>query len=151
VNRANRQRYSAVLEELRTHQRRESEVLDSYRQLAEGSSDEGVRYIAQLIVDDEGRHHQMIEEMANRVESWIDGVEVEPSTPALNPRVDPPLLAETRRLIALERDDARELRRLEKDLHDVPAASLLPLLVKLMHHDTARHIEMLRFIRTYTG
>jgi MoxR-like ATPase len=140
-----------VLETLRTHDERESAVLASYRRLVEESPDEGIRYLGRLIIEDEERHHQVISEMANRIDSWIQGMSIEPSTPSLSPRVDRGLLDETRRLIALERQDAKELRLLQKELRYAPATSLLPLLVKLMLHDTARHIEILRFIRAYSG
>jgi MoxR-like ATPase len=140
-----------VLETLRTHDERESVVLASYRRLVEESPDEGIRYLGRLIIEDEERHHEVISEMANRIESSIQGMTVGPSTPSLSPRVDRGLLDETRHLIALERQDAKELRLLQKELRYAPATSLLPLLVKLMLHDTARHIEILRFIRTYTG
>ncbi|MFI5046924.1 MAG: hypothetical protein ACHQIG_07655 [Acidimicrobiia bacterium] len=140
-----------VLETLRAHDEREASVLASYRRLVEETPDEGIRYLGLLILEEEERHHQLISEMANRVESWMQGTTIEPRTPSLSPRVDRALLDETRRLIALEREDARELRRLEKELRYAPATSLLPLLVKLMLHDSAKHIEMLRFIRSYTG
>ena len=140
-----------VLATLRAHDERERAILESYRQLVDESTDDGIRYLGRLIMDDEERHHEVIREMANRVESWMQDVRVEPSTPSLSPQVDPDLLEETRRLIALERQDAKELRLLQKELRYAPPTSLLPLLVKLMLHDTARHIEILRFIRAYTG
>jgi hypothetical protein len=140
-----------VLETLRTHDQRESAMLASYRRLVYESSDEGIQYLGRLIIEDEERHHQMISEMANRIDSLVEGIRIEPSTPMLSPHVDRELLEETRRLIALERLDAKELRLLQKELRYAPATSLLPLLVKLMLHDTARHIEILRFIRSYTG
>ena len=140
-----------ILETLRTHGAREDAVLASYRQLVEESSDEAIKYLGRLIIDDKERHHQVISEMANRIESSIQGVNVEPATPALEPRVDRELLDETRRLIVLERHDAKELRQLQKELRYAAPTSLLPLLVKLMLHDAERHIEILRFIRSYTG
>jgi hypothetical protein len=140
-----------MLEALKAHDERETAILASYRRLVDESPDEGIRYLGRLIIEDEERHHQVISEMANRIESWLHHTTVEAATPSLSPRVDPRLLEETRRLIALERQDARELRLLQKELRYAPATSLLPLLVKLMLHDTARHIEMLRFIRAYTG
>ena len=141
-----------ILATLRAHDERERAILASYRDLVDESTDEGVRYLGRLIIDDEERHHEVIREMANRVDSWMQGgASVEPSTPSLTPRVDADLLEETGRLIALERQDAKELRLLHKELRYAPPTSLLPLLVNLMLHDTARHIEILRFIRTYTG
>jgi hypothetical protein len=139
-----------ILEMLRTHDARESAVLAAYQRLVDESTDEGIRYLGRLILDDEARHHQILGEMAERVDTWRYG-SGDGGTPPLTPRVDRELLDETRRLIALERDDAKELRRLQKELRYAPATSLLPLLVKLMLHDNAKHIEILRFIRTYAG
>ena len=140
-----------VLATLRAHDEREHAILESYRRLVDDTTDEGIRYLGRLIMDDEERHHEVIRGMANRVESWMHDPSVEPGTPSLSPRVDSDLLEATQRLIALERQDAKELRLLQKELRYAPATSLLPLLVELMLHDTARHIEILRFIRTYTG
>ena len=140
-----------VLEALRTHGQREDAILESYRRLVEASHDEGIRYLGRLIIQDENRHHEMIAEMANRIDSWIRGETIEPSVPPLEPRVDKLLLEETHRLIELEHGDAKELRSLERELRYAPATSLLPLLVKLMLQDTARHVEILQFIRSYTG
>ena len=140
-----------ALDILRAHDEREATIRTSYRRLVDESPDEGVRYLGRLIIEDEERHHEVLGEMANRIESWLLDMSVEPATPPLSPRVDPELLEETRRLIALEREDAKELRLLQKELRYAPKTSLLPPLVKLMLHDTSRHIEMLRFIRAYTG
>jgi len=140
-----------ILETLRTHDERERAILETYRRLIDQSPDEGVRYLGRLIIKDEERHHELIAEMANRIDSWRLGSSIEPAIPSLSPQVDPELLEATRRLIALERQDAKELRLLQRELRYAPATSLLPLLVKLMLHDTAQHIEILRFIRTYTG
>jgi len=151
MNPQDREPYSRLLKTLRTHSEREGAVLAAYRHLVDESPDEGVRYLGRLIIEDEERHHEVISEMANRIDSWIQGVDIEPSTPALSPHVDRALLEETRRLLALERQDAKELRELHRELHAAPPSSLLPLLVKLMLHDTATHIEILQFIRAYTG
>jgi hypothetical protein len=139
-----------ILELLRTHDARESAVLAAYQRLVDESTDEGIRYLGQLILDDEARHHQILEQMAARVDTWRKSGG-DAGTPSLTPRVDRALLDETRSLVALERADAKELRQLQKELRYAPATSLLPLLVKLMLHDNAKHIEILQFIRAYAG
>ena len=63
-------------------------------------------------------------------------------------RDDPVLRNETERLLAFEKEDAKELRRLRKELRRSQGYPLLPLLVNLMLHDTAKHIDILRFIRS---
>jgi hypothetical protein len=139
-----------ILELLRTHDAREGAVLAAYQRLVDESTDEGIRYLGRMILDDEERHHQVLGQMAERVDAWMHG-SGDAGTPSLTPRVDSELLDETRRLIALERADAKELRHLQTELRYAPATSLLPLLVKLMLHDNAKHIEILKFIRTYAG
>jgi hypothetical protein len=89
--------------------------------------------------------------MAHRVRSWIDHIEAVDGTPSITPHVDRDFLETTRQLIALERRDAKELRELHRELRYAPATSLLPILVKLILDDTHRHIDILRFLRSYTG
>ncbi|MEY2445912.1 MAG: hypothetical protein QOE00_2492, partial [Ilumatobacteraceae bacterium] len=87
-----------LLETLRTHAECEAEVLESYRRLVDDCPDEGVKYLGRLIIEDEERHHHVINEMCNRIDSWIiQGISIDPSTPDLSPRVDRVLLEETRR------------------------------------------------------
>jgi hypothetical protein len=62
---------------------------------------------------------------------------------------DPELLQETKRLLAFEKSDAKELRQLRKALRHAPRSSLQPLLVDLMLHDTAKHISILEYIRDH--
>jgi len=140
-----------LLHTLTSHDDREAEVLGAYRRLAESTDDDGVRYLVQFLIEDEERHHRIIRDMASRVHSWIDHTEVLDSTPSITPHLDREFLEATRKLIALERNDAKELHELHRELRYAPPTSLLPILVKLMLSDTNRHIDILRFLRTYTG
>jgi hypothetical protein len=137
----------AILHMLRNHGAREGAALDAYKQaLRESSASEGVRYLIRLILDDEQRHHQVFAEMANALQSFLEELSVEPMVPGLAPRRDPALLDVTRRLLALEKEDAKELRQLRKSLRGAPKSMLHPLLVELMRHDTAKHIAILEHI-----
>ena len=140
-----------LLDKLRAHDANEDALLNAYRSLANADPDDGIRYLAGLIAEDEERHHRLLAEMAERVETWRRAEGDESGTPHLSPRIDRALLETTRQLIKSEREDAKELRRLRRELHNAGGASLLPLMVELMLRDTAKHIEILRFIRTYTG
>jgi rubrerythrin len=131
---------------LRTHGQRESHALDAYAALVSASGDEGVRYLSRLILDDEERHHHMVAEMANRLTSELNEVELQPAVPAAV-HGDAALLQKVRELLDLEQDDARELHRLRRQLRHEPTASLLPLLAELILHDTEKHIAILKFIR----
>jgi len=142
------EREGNLLATLGTHGDREGAVLDTYAQLVEHCEDEGIRYLSQLILEDEKRHHRIIDEMLNQIRSVVEDLDLEPSTPAMVGRVSDDLLAETKRLLAFEKDDLAELRRLRKDLKHTKAYPLLSLLVNLMIQDTRKHIEILGFIRS---
>ncbi|MGE3689026.1 MAG: hypothetical protein AB7J47_22005 [Acidimicrobiia bacterium] len=136
-----------ILEMLETHGAREGIALTSYKRVAEKSSaGPGVRYLVRLILEDEERHHRVFDEMANELKSFVWEVDVEPRVPAMSPRPDPELLEETRRLLAFEKEDAKELRQLRKAIKHSPKSSLHPLLVDLMLHDTNKHIAILEHI-----
>ena len=139
-----------LIRTLRSHGQREGAALDSYKRLAENASDKGVQYLARLIVEDEERHHRVISDMSNLIESFIAEEAIEPSVPYRRKRVDPTLAEETQRLLDFEKADLTELRRLRKELRRAWKSSLLPLLVSLMIHDTAKHLEILRFVKART-
>jgi hypothetical protein len=100
-----------------------------------------------LIIEDETRHHKQISEMLNNVQSFAWDLDIQPRVPAMSVRDDPELHEETERLLAFEEDDAKELHRLGKELAEAHGYPLLSLLVNLMLHDTAKHIDILQFIR----
>lgn len=135
---------------LEAHGPREGEALAAYQELVEDYDDRGIRYLASMILEDERRHHRIITEMLNEIRAYIWEVDIEPRTPYLSERIDPELRAATDRLLKFEKDDARELRALRRELRGQPASSMLPLLVDLMIHDTAKHIALLKAIRDRT-
>lgn len=139
-----------LLQLLETHSEREVEALASYERMAQESAPTGaVQYLLKLIVDDEQRHHRVFDEMANELKSVVWELDVEPRTPAMIDRTSPELLAETERLLAFEKDDAKELRRLRKLVRQSPKGSLQPLLVDMMLRDTEKHIAILEFLRDH--
>jgi len=139
-----------VLHMLETHGEREGTALASYERVAgESSAGGAVQYLVRLILEDERRHHRVFAEMANELKSFVWELDVEPRVPAMVDHPDPDLLAETKRLLAFEKGDAKELRELRKVLRHAPRSSLQPLLVDLMLHDTAKHISILEFIRDH--
>lgn len=135
---------------LREHGPREGAALAAYEQLIAEVDDPGIRYLAQMILEDERRHHSMITAMLHQIESFLWNTEVDGAVPYLEDRVDPSLHAATKGLLDLEHEDANELRHLRRALKHQPSGSLLPLLVECMLHDTAKHIAILETIRDHT-
>src|SRR5580765_2848654 len=95
------------------HIRSETDVLDRYGDLAEGSEGH-VKFLLELIGEDEGRHHRLFEQWADtiradaRLESASDGI------PYPAREHDPAeLLAAVDDLLAVEKHDRRQLRALQ--------------------------------------
>jgi len=87
--------------------------------------------------------------MLHQIQSFLWEVDVEPQLPHLRPLHDPELRAATEHMLEVEREDAAELKRLRRELKGQPRSTMLPLLVDLMTHDTAKHIEILKLIRAH--
>lgn len=140
----------AIAAALRAHGEMEGAALAEYARLAETCEDAGIRYLIELILADERRHHRQIEEMLHQIESFLWEVDVQPSVPPARRRNDPELRAATERLLRIEREDAAELRELRRQMRTQPPTSLLPLLVELMLRDTSKHIAILKHIKRLT-
>lgn len=138
----------ALLEHVTHHVNAEQAVLAGYARLAEESPDEYVRYLAALILEDERRHHKLLLEMRNRIESDVTWRETAPQTPRVTVPADRESLAdEIEHFIDVEEQDAEELRRLRRQLRPMRQTSLLSLMVELMELDTQKHLRILEFIR----
>lgn len=139
-----------VLQLLEYHGATEGKILASYKEISERSSvGEAVQYLIKIILADEHRHHQVFDEMANAIRSFVWEVPVEPRLPSIETRSDPELLAETKRLLAFEKQDAKELRSLRRRLKGSQTSSLDPLMVDIMLNDTAKHIAILEYIKAH--
>ena len=140
------QLYDYVTEHVKT----EGAMLDEYQRLAEDQSGSpAFRYVANLILADERRHHQIFNDLAESIRQMAElRLEDEPIPSLHGLRSDRERIREaTDRLLAAEKADAKELTRLAKDLKEVRKTTLWGLLVELMQADTAKHITILSFIR----
>ena len=138
-----------LYEHLTTHEVKEREVLAEYQDGAAAAKSAAFAYLADLIVDDEIRHHKIFRDLAAALKTDAEFRPEEPVIPRLDvAQGDPQKVIElTERLLESERDDARELHRLAGELKDVKDTTMWWLLVKLMEMDTAKHIEILEFVQ----
>jgi hypothetical protein len=118
------------------HVATEGAMLNQYQRLAEDQSrSPAFRYLANLILADERRHHQIFNDLAESVRQMAElRLEDEP-IPSLHG-----LRADRVRIMAVT-------ERLAKKLKEVRDTTLWVLLVELMEADTAKHIKILSFIR----
>jgi rubrerythrin len=138
-----------LYEHLTTHEAAEGAMLAEYREVAAASSSKAFQYLSNLIIEDEIRHHRIFRDLAAALKN---DVEIDPEESAV-PNIGSwghdadTVLRLTETLLGNERDDAKELRRLSHELNVLKQESLWQLLVKLMEMDTAKHIEILKFVK----
>jgi rubrerythrin len=142
-----------LYEHLDTHEGRERGRLAQYQQAATDSDSPAFRYLASLIVEDEIRHHRIFRDLASALQTEAELRPDEPTIPRLEGwGAEPQRVVElSERLLAEERADAEELHRLAGELKDLKDTTLWLLLVELMEMDTAKHIEILEFVRRHAS
>ena len=142
----------AAMARLRSHAASEEEMVDAYGRLAESAPDGVVAYLAQLISDDERRHHELLTGMLARLEAQVRWEHDTSSLPTARHDPAPPELRdELQRLLAAEHADAAYLRHLRHDLRRLPDAAFLALIVELMALDTTKHIRILEHLCAATN
>lgn len=134
----------AVSHAFASHVREERHLLEEYERLAATTADAGTRFLLELIVADERRHHELFERLgADALRGVHELVPDPPSPPAGE---IPVLLEQTRRFVQVERDDAESLGQLRRQLRPVRDETLWRLLVELMQLDTEKHLRILTYL-----
>jgi len=138
---------------LTSHVEAERGLLEEYSLVAQESPSIAFRYLVNLLIEDEIRHHRIFTDLAEslKTDALLEGKD--PVVPNLdfNRANSNAVLDLTERLLQRERQDADELRRLQRELRVVKDTSLWSLLVDLMERDTQKHIAILRFVKKHAG
>lgn len=130
-----------------SHVRDESYVLDRYEALARATADPGTKFLLNLIMADEHRHHDFFERLGASAASHPgEGQATVPPAPMPEPEHVPELLEQTRRFLDFEREDAESLKSLARDLRPTGDEMLWRLLVELMRLDTQKHLQILEYL-----
>jgi rubrerythrin len=137
-----------LYDHLASHVEQEQSLLSAYRVAAEASESPTFRYLAGLIEADEQRHDQLFRELCEALKT---DAELQPEEPEI-PRLDhwgphPEKIVEvTEQLLHAEREDAKDISRLVRELDSYKETTLWHLLVRLVEADTAKHIDILEFV-----
>jgi hypothetical protein len=133
------------------HVEDEREVLQAYEELAATTDSAAFRYAAELILAEERRHHQMLADLALTVRRSAELSPDPGPIPFLDLHKDrDAILAATERLLAVEDQDRKDLKRLAKELEPFEDTTLWALLVELMRADNEKHRTILKFVRKHT-
>jgi hypothetical protein len=133
------------------HLETEVGLLKEYAEVAKQTESKAFRYLIDLLIQDETRHHKIFAALADSLKTEALMTGGDPAIPYLDfDKADwVAILDVTDRLLEREEQDARELKRLQRELHDVKDTTLWSLLVDLMGRDTQKHIALLRFVRKH--
>lgn len=132
---------------LTTHVVAERELLEGYVEAARSTGSKALAYLVDLLIEDEKRHHRLFSELAESIHSESSLKLEEPTVPRLDfdRQNAASVLEVSKRLLASEKNDLKELKALKKTLRDVEDTTLWSLLVDLMVRDTEKHIAILRY------
>jgi hypothetical protein len=136
---------------LKGHVETERAMLEKYAEVAERTDSKAFRYLVNLLIDEEVRHHRLFSEMADSLETQALMKREEPDIPYMDfQRADRAAVLEgANELLENEKRDIGELKRLQRDLRDLKDTTLWGLLVELMERDTEKHIAILKFVRDH--
>jgi rubrerythrin len=137
---------------LREHVTRESALLEEYAFAAEYIESRALRYLMRILLDDEQRHHRWFHELASSLTMSASSSAGDPHVPDLDFRGFDQTAVQTlvQRMVDNEKDDARELKQLRRQLRDFEDTTLWALLVQLMELDTEKHLRILRFVQQHS-
>lgn len=136
---------------LQEHMDTEREALREYAHVAEETKSDQIRFLINMILDDEVRHHRIFQEMVN----WIraehaqrDDIESDMGFGRSTSGDEREHLFEmTERMLRLEREDETELKELDKIVTEVADTAWWSALVDSMRHDTRKHIMLLEAVK----
>ena len=130
------------------HIANEEGALEAYQHALASIEDEGIRYLLRGIIEDERAHHRQLEELDAAVDAMVSGAPRIRAVPPVHPWLAPDELLEiTDQLLAVEREDERELEELAGELEDTRWSSLWWIIVEQLRHDTRKHIATLEYLR----
>lgn len=137
-----------IYDHLQGHVEHELAVLQAYQQLADTTESEAFRYLANLILDDERRHHEFLRNLAETVRLSAEFSREPTPVPAIDFGAErAAILKATDDFLAVEKADDREIRRISKKLRDVSETTLWVLVLDLIRADNEKHRRILEFIR----
>ncbi|HEY5025098.1 MAG TPA: hypothetical protein VII76_08985 [Acidimicrobiales bacterium] len=142
-----------IVEWITRHAQEEQVLLERYAHVAEHTTSPATRYLVDLIIEDERRHHRVLSQIAHAI-AWGSINSKEPAVPRITDRNggdggdsegDGDLIQAARALLASEKRDRVELRRLRRRLRSY-SGTIWPLLIDLMLLDTDKHTRILRHV-----
>jgi len=130
------------------HERDERRFLEGYRDIADRHANPLVRFLLQMIMSDEEKHHAVVHTIASTLDGDLAGRRPREGLPKLgeiSPEEKQALLELTAEFIQTEKDGIKEYKALLKPSGNY-YGGLLALLIQTIIHDSEKHLMILQFI-----
>ena len=137
-----------LLEEFESHDVKEGAFIRQYKEIAANTKDSLIKFLLQLIISDEERHHAIIHSMAESLKGSLQWTKQEGALPSLSDLGEEKeeLLKLTADFIHNEKQGIKDTRKLVKESAGY-YRGLFPLLLKATIHDSEKHVEVLEFLQ----
>ncbi|HEX9880713.1 MAG TPA: hypothetical protein VGB25_11005 [Candidatus Binatia bacterium] len=136
-----------LLNEFESHDVKEGEFIRGYKQFAEKSKDSLIRFLLQMIISDEEKHHAIIHAMAANLKGNLQWTKQQDAIPTFGELGDEKktLLKLTGDFIEHEKEGIKETKKLVKECRSY-YQGLFSLLLQATVHDSEKHVEFLEFL-----
>jgi rubrerythrin len=138
-----------LLDAVQRHANAEQDALVEYEHIASTSGDPVISLVMRLILDDEERHHGLLQRMQATLGdalNWTHSGNALPNTGTPQAPIAAELSTSTRALIEEEHAGARYLRKLAHEQRSIDDG-LHSLLLEMMAMDSEKHARLLEFVQ----
>ncbi len=137
-----------IMNEFEAHESEEGKFTRQYKEIAERSKNPLVKFLLQLIISDEEKHHAVTHAMVSTLKGDLTWTKPEDAIRGLYDlgKDGEQLLSLTEGFIRLEREGIKEYKKLIKESKHY-YQGLFSLLLESMICDSEKHIEILEFLR----
>jgi hypothetical protein len=138
-----------LMNEFKTHENDEERWLSVYKESAEAADDPVIRFLLNMIVTDEERHHQILARTMASLKDDLASTRAgeRPAKTAASAAAARELAVIVERFLDVERKGIRECEKLKKTTQRF-RQGLLALFCETMIYDSLKHIAILKFLRT---
>ena len=140
--------FEQLLGAVGAHAAAETAALGEYGRLAEASADPVIALLMRMVLEDEERHHGLLQRIAATLRDalyWTHSPGALPQETSQHQRPPRDLVAVAHALVAEEQTGARALRHLAQREKGIDAG-LHSLLLEMMAMDSDKHAHVLQFV-----
>jgi rubrerythrin len=137
-----------LMNEIQSHAAHEERWLSSYREIAGESPDPLIRFLLDLIVGDEERHHALTKRMISKLRDELASTRSGEAACRATERREmaEQLLRSVESFLEAEHKAIEEYQRLKRESEGL-CRDVFALLYATMIHDSHKHIAILEFLR----